>query len=336
MELLVSLGLILILVALLCVTTELLFLSSLESLAQRWNLPSSVAGATLMAMGSSAPELFIALLSLFRDGGAHSDLGIGTIVGSAVFNILVITGASGLVRHASARRNVILRDCAAYVLTVGVLIFVIFDGEVSLYESLALLGSYGIYLLVLFFWKQEDLETDQPEDEAGLFDAVAVLQGVSAYFTRHPYLGFFISILVIGALCWRLVSEAIFVSSALGIPPVLVGLTVIAGATSLPDLLSSIAASRRGRGEQALANAIGSNVFDISIGLCVPWVLAIGLFSARVRVGVEKLSESIAVLVCTVLLFMLLALRKGGIGKREGAVLLVTYVSYIVYLAVAD
>ncbi|MFP4348951.1 MAG: hypothetical protein ACLFQY_11740 [Desulfococcaceae bacterium] len=94
----------------LSVITDEFFISSLDRIALRWKLPSNVAGASLMAMGSSAPELSIAVLALFKDGGAHSDMGIGTIVGSAVFNILVITGVCAVVREARITLPIIVRD----------------------------------------------------------------------------------------------------------------------------------------------------------------------------------------------------------------------------------
>lgn len=332
MELVLSLLLILVIVVALCAVTELVFVDALEAIAERWQLPSSVAGATLMAVGSSAPELMIALLSLFRDGGAHSDLGIGTIVGSAVFNILVITGVSGLARPAFARKSVILRDAVAYLLTVALLSITIRDGAVTTLEAVALLLSYGVYLVTLFFWKQDELH--DPVENAGesLFPWEKTVKQWTMFFSSRPFAGFIFSVLLIGVLCWGLVSEAISVSETLGVPPILIGLTVIAGATSLPDLLSSVAASRRGKGEEALANAVGSNVFDISVGLCVPWLLAIWFFSSEVRVGTKDLWESIAVLASTVALFVALALRKGCIGRKEGLVLLVTYIAYIAYI----
>ena len=106
MTVLISLLVVVACVYALSVITDGFFVESLDEIAHKLSLPPSVAGASLMAMGSSAPELAIALLALFKGSGEHSDLGIGTIVGSAVFNILVITGASALVRPAAVRFRV--------------------------------------------------------------------------------------------------------------------------------------------------------------------------------------------------------------------------------------
>ena len=96
MTAIISLSLMIAAIYVLAVVTDEFFIPSLDRISHRWNLPSNVAGASLMAVGSSAPELAIAFLSLFKEGGAHSDIGAGTIVGSAVFNILVITGVSAI------------------------------------------------------------------------------------------------------------------------------------------------------------------------------------------------------------------------------------------------
>ena len=110
MTTLLSLLVIAICIFLLAVVTDEFFITSLDQISKRLNLSHDVAGASLMAMGSSAPELAIALLALFNDGGEHSDLGVGTIVGSAVFNILVITGVSAIARPAAVTWRVIVRD----------------------------------------------------------------------------------------------------------------------------------------------------------------------------------------------------------------------------------
>ena len=153
-EILASLALILVSVYVLSVITEGFFIISLDQISRRLKLSDEVAGASLMAMGSSAPELAIALIALFSGGGAHSDVGIGTIVGSAVFNILVITGVSAVVAgglhiHPFAVR----RDTLYYLLSIGYLAFIFVDGEVVLWEAILGLAAYVVYVLLLIFYK---------------------------------------------------------------------------------------------------------------------------------------------------------------------------------------
>ncbi len=130
LEIIVSLTAIGIAVYLLAFVTDGYFLESLDEIAQRLALPSDVAGATLMAVGSSAPELAIALIALIRPGG-HGDMGIGTIVGSALFNMLVITGASAMVRPIHAQWPPITRDSIFYTLSLGLLLWTFWDGTIT-------------------------------------------------------------------------------------------------------------------------------------------------------------------------------------------------------------
>ncbi|HEY54176.1 MAG TPA: hypothetical protein G4N94_12060, partial [Caldilineae bacterium] len=171
-----SLAVIAVAVYLLAIVTDEFFIVSLDQIAVRLKLPHNVAGASLMAMGSSAPELAIALLALFTASGAHSDVGIGTIVGSAVFNILVITGVSAIARPANISWRVVVRDVVMYVFGVALLLVTIFDGEVTIPEALVYLAAYAVYLYILFRWesfapgKEEDVieivETEVGEEHA--------------------------------------------------------------------------------------------------------------------------------------------------------------------------
>ena len=114
-----SLVIIAVSIYLLAIITDEFFITSLDQISNKLKLPHNVAGASLMAMGSSAPELAIALLALFNKGGEHSDVGIGTIVGSAVFNILVITGVSAIARPARVTWRVVVRDVVVYSVSIG-------------------------------------------------------------------------------------------------------------------------------------------------------------------------------------------------------------------------
>ncbi|MCI5137020.1 MAG: hypothetical protein D3922_01085, partial [Candidatus Electrothrix sp. AR1] len=142
----------LIAIYILAIMTDEYFIPSLDHISHLLDLPHNVAGASLMAMGSSAPELAIALTALFQGSGEHSDVGVGTIVGSAVFNILVITGASALARPAKITLSVVIRDCLVYVMSIALLLFTFYDGQIYPLEALSFLVLYASYLLILYKW----------------------------------------------------------------------------------------------------------------------------------------------------------------------------------------
>ncbi|MDE2952033.1 MAG: calcium/sodium antiporter [Chloroflexota bacterium] len=348
-ETLASLALILVSVYLLSVITEGFFIVSLDQISRRLNLSDEVAGASLMAMGSSAPELAIALIALFTGGGAHSDVGIGTIVGSAVFNILVITGVSAVVAgglriHPFAVR----RDTLYYLLSIGYLAFIFVDGEVLLWEAILGLAAYIAYVLLLVFYK----DPSKTDLTAGRVDDAVEAEGASGDGARHQiesaitkllrlitgapeknYLWtFIVAIALIVALSYILVEATIVFAAGIGIPPVIVALTLLAAGTSAPDLISSIDVARAGRGGMAVANAIGSNIFDIFIGLGFPWVLAILLGSmASIHVGADGLWMSIGILVATTIILYVLLQSQRMLSRREGVALLALYLVYVLY-----
>lgn len=349
MEILASLAIILLSVYLLSVITEGFFIVSLDQISQRLKLSDEVAGASLMAMGSSAPELAIALIALFAGGGAHSDVGIGTIVGSAVFNILVITGVSAVVAgglriHPFAVR----RDTLYYLLSIAYLAFIFADGEVLLWEAVLGLAAYIAYVLLLVFYKDPSRSDPPARNSSGavLPEAASgggarrqiesALSKLLRLLTGSPdknYLWtFIVAIALIIALSYVLVEATIVLAEGIGIPPVIVALTLLAAGTSAPDLISSIDVARAGRGGMAVANAIGSNIFDIFIGLGFPWVLAILLGSAAsIHVGADGLWMSIGILVATTLVLYLLLQSQRMLSRREGFVLLALYLVYVLY-----
>ena len=352
-EILASLAIILASVYILSVITEGFFIISLDQISQRLKLSDEVAGASLMAMGSSAPELAIALIALFSGGGAHSDVGIGTIVGSAVFNILVITGVSAVVAdglhiHPFAVR----RDTLYYLLSIGYLAFIFVDGEVVLWEAILGLAAYVVYVLLLIFYKgpkapvEEAKEAARPaekQDEAGHgvlhqleSTIVRLLRLITGAPEKNYVWTFVVAIALIVALSYVLVESTIVFAAGIGIPPVIVALTLLAAGTSAPDLISSIDVARDGRGGMAVANAVGSNIFDIFIGLGIPWVLAI-LFAgmASIHVGADGLWISIGILVATTVILYVLLQSQRMLSRREGYVLLALYLVYVMYTLVS-
>jgi K+-dependent Na+/Ca+ exchanger-like protein len=344
----VSLIIMALAIYLLSIITDEFFIESLDRISQRWGLSSNVAGASLMAAGSSSPELAIALFALFRQGGVHSDVGIGTIVGSAVFNILVITGASAIVRPAKITWHVAVRDCVIYVASIALLLVTIADGTVTRLEAVALLGLYVVYIFVLFQWEAfvpgeeinvvEALDSGFQESHqaSGLYHRVNTIIKVAVGFltgdARKAYIRTFsVSIVFIAGISWVLVDNAVIFAEAVGIPPVIVALTILAGGTSVPDLISSIIVARQGRGEMAVANAVGSNIFDILVGLGLPWLIVVLFRGATVHIGTQNLWLSTIILLATVILLFVFLSTDRLLSRKEGWGLLAVYVAYVLW-----
>jgi K+-dependent Na+/Ca+ exchanger-like protein len=327
---------------LLSVVTDGFFIPSLDRIATRCRMPADVAGASLMAMGSSAPELSIALFALFGDGGAHSDVGIGTIVGSAVFNILIITGFSAMVREARITLPAIVRDTVFYLVSILVLLVVFWDGRVTVPEGLLFVTIYVVYLGFLFLVPlgapvlpaaeaATAVSTPGTSGFARLNQAVGRGVGWLAGDPEQAYLrAFAVSVAFIIVLSKLLVDMALLFSDAVGLPPVVVALTLLAGGTSAPDLIASMVVARQGRGSMAVANAIGSNIFDILVGLGLPWLIAM-LFLGRpdIAVGTGDLMLSVVILMGTVLVLFGFLYTDRTLSRREGVCLVGLYLLYV-------
>ncbi len=346
---LVSLVIMAMAIYLLAILTDGFFIKSLDQISKNWGLPHNVAGASLMAMGSSAPELAIALFALFLGGGEHSDVGIGTIVGSAVFNILMITGISAIVRPAKVTWRVVVRDCVIYTASIGLLLVAFADGIITLIEALAFLGLYGVYIFILFQWEafvpgeEEEVvplvETSmvQPEqNDVPWYQAVNhVVERIFGFLTGDPrksYIrAFLVSIVIIAAISWVLVEHSVNFAQAIGIPPIIVALTVLAAGTSAPDLISSAIVAKQGRGEMAIANAVGSNIFDILVGLGLPWLIALLALGENIHVGTENLWLSTLILLATVILLFVLLSTDRLLTRLEGWGLVIVYIVFVLW-----
>lgn len=328
---------------LLSVVTDEFFVPALEEISDRLKLSSDVAGATFMAMGSSAPEFFTSLIAVFSLSG-HADVGAGTIVGSAIFNILVIIGVSAAFRRATLHWQPVVRDTLFYSLSIILLMLVFWDGVVRLSEALWFVGLYAVYILVIINWKKlvsyTDLDPLDILEEASSKNKLAQFSSKLVGYvipdcTVHPeryMLTFGASVGVIAVLSYIMVESAIFVAESLHISPAIIALTVLAAGTSIPDLLASVTVAKKGRGDMAVSNAIGSNIFDILFGLGVPWTLLLLWKGGTVAVATENLLSSVFLLFATVLaVFFLLAVRKWSIGKRAGLLLVGLYVLYLVW-----
>ena len=346
-----SLIVIVVSVYLLSIITDEYFIISLDEIAQKLHLPNNVAGASLMAMGSSAPELAIAIFSLFVAGGAHSDVGIGTIVGSAIFNILVITGVSAVANPAHISWKVITRDILMYSVGVILLLITIYDGKVTLLEASIYLAVYAIYLIILYKWDAYVKDTDVVgiveeaiQKEHSCTDiyhrvTIAISKGIGflAGNARTSYLrAFFVSIAFVAIISYALAESAVAFAEAIHVPAVVVALTVLAAGTSVPDMFASIVVAKQGRGDMAVANAVGSNIFDMLVGLGLPWLLAMAMGSGAIAIDTAGLMTSALLLFGTVILLFIFLLTKLKLSRWEGWALLAIYAGYVAYIWLAN
>ncbi len=317
---------------------DLFFISSLDKISKDLRLSSDAAGATLMAVGSSAPELFVALFAVLKPGD-HQVIGIGSIVGSAIFNLLVIVGAAAWVKKAKLTWQPVVRDLFFYSLAVGLLVWFIWDGSFTMNEAIVFLAIYILYVVAVVYWRKilpysdvaiiPEIKETHGENNKWTQPVDAVLRFIFPKEERY-YLIFIFSILIIAALSFVLVEVAVNIAHDLNIPEAIIALTVLAVGTSIPDLFSSLIVAKEGRGDMAVSNAIGSNIFDILVGLGLPFLIVMSLSGGVIHAGGDLLSSTLILSGSVLLLVILLLVMKWRISKLTGIVLLLVYVLYIV------
>ncbi|MBP9820341.1 calcium/sodium antiporter [Candidatus Woesebacteria bacterium] len=345
--LLVYLFVLLVSFYLLAVICEDFFVKSLDMISNKLKLSSDVAGATLMAVGSSAPELFTSLFAVLKPGD-HADIGAGTIVGSAIFNILVIIGASAAFKRAKLTWQPVIRDTLFYVITIVLLLVSFWDGKIVVSEAMFFVVMYCVYIFVVTQWKKwlpyKDVDPiDLIESETKKNKLATTSKELLSYLipdpTKKPHLyilTFVFSIIGLAALSYLLVEAAIGIGDILHINPAIIALTVLAAGTSIPDLLSSIIVAKQGRGDMAVSNAVGSNIFDILVGLGLPWLIILVAKGGSIAVGTDNLLSSVFLLFATVVaILFILIVRKWTIGKRAGLLLIGIYILYVVYVSLS-
>jgi cation:H+ antiporter len=293
-------------------------------LSAHYGLPPAVQGAVVVAVGSSFPELTSVLLSTAPPpvGAGQFDLGVSAVVGSAVFNLLVIPAAAGLLGdEVSASRTVVYKEAQFYMVAVSAVV-ITFAFAVIYYPQDRLIGTvtrplaampvllYGVYVFTQY---QDTAEFDAPDP------------GEVAVGRQWGRLA--LGLVLIAVAVEGLVEAAVGFGELFDTPSFLWGLTVIAAGTSLPDLLVSVRAAREGRGETSLANVLGSNVFDLLVAVPLG-VLVVGAVPVDFGVAVPLLGF---LTVATVVVFAFL--RTGlTLSRAESYALLGLYFLFVLWM----
>ncbi len=324
------------------------FVAALDQIAEKLKMSHDAAGATLMAIGSSAPELFVTLFAVFRPGN-HEAIGIGNIVGSALFNLLAIIGASAIVRKAVIAKQAVLRDLFFYALAVVLLLVILIDGKVTCIEAGLLIAVYGFYVITVVNWKKlfkyknaddnAEIHAETNKSEKSFMQRVLypIDYFIGLFFPPLKYRipVFFISIIFIAGISWVLVESAVEIARIIHIPESIIALTILAAGTSVPDLISSLIAAKQGRSGMAVSNAVGSNIFDVLIGLGLPFFLIILLSGGTVSIHAENIEESVYFLsISIVVVLLFFVINRWKVGKIFGFFLIFLYVGYLVWAIV--
>lgn len=289
-------------------------------LALRLGMTPLVVGLTVVAFGTSAPELAVSVTSALS---GQADLAVGNVVGSNIANILLILGVSALVAPLAVHQQLIRLDVPIMV-GASVLFYVLaVDGELGMWDSVLLAGSVVAYVVFLIRESRAGKNLVAPEYEADLSDEAAS-PGSMASNLGYVLLGFVG--LVVGSRA--LVTGAVAIATDLGVSELVIGLTVLAIGTSLPELATSVVAASRGQRDIAVGNVVGSNIFNLLSVLGFTGLASLG----NVPVSAEALRVDIPVMLA-VTIACLPIFRSGFVVSRlNGALFLGGYALYLGYL----
>lgn len=284
-----------------------LFVDGSSSIAGILKVPSVIIGLTIVAMGTSAPE---AAVSINAGLAGNSDISLGNIVGSNIFNLLVVIGACAVIFPAASNEDILKRDLW-WNIGVSVLLFaLIFDGRISRVEGLVLLAVFIFYIGLMIHSALKNRIEETPQDIMPLWKSLLfVAIGLAA--------------VVFGGD--MVVDNASAIAKVWGMSDTLVGLTIVAIGTSLPELVTSITASKKGDSGIALGNAVGSCLFNI--------LFILGMASTLTPINaVPELIIDTAILIAVTILILVVAKTGKKTNRVEGIICVAAYIIYTAYI----
>ncbi len=281
------------------------------ALAERMEIPQIVIGLTIVALGTSAPEFCVSLVSALK---GTADLAVGNVVGSNIFNTMLIVGVAAMVAPMTILPSTVRKDVpVALLASVALTVMVLMDGDLSRVDAALLFVGFLAFMWVTLRGAKGSHAIEQEQ---------AAPRGYSVLKS--------VGLLVLGLAC-LVVGSNIFVDGAtsvaqtLGVSEAVIGLTIVAGGTSLPELATSVVAARKGNSGIAIGNVLGSNVLNILLILG-----AAGLICPMQVQGITLVD--FAMMTISVLLLWLFSYTKLTVARWEGAVLTAIFLGYMGWL----
>lgn len=285
------------------------------AVAEKMKMPQIVIGLTIVAMGTSMPEFCVSLVSALK---GTTDLAVGNIVGSNIFNTLLIVGVSAWVAPMTILKSTVRKDIPFALFASVILLVMCLDGNISRLDA-------GILFVLFLVFMYVTLKGAKTKDD----DTTAKTDSIED--NKKPMATWLSIIWIIVGLACLIGGSNLFVEGAtkvaehIGVSEAVIGLTIVAGGTSLPELATSVVSARKGNSGIAIGNVLGSNVFNILAILGVT-----GVITPMHLQGITMLDLSM--MVVSTLLVWLFSFTKYKIARWEGIVLTIVFIGYMVVL----
>lgn len=283
------------------------FVSGASSVAKALKVPSVIIGLTIVAMGTSAPETAVSITASL---GGNNGISLGNIIGSNIFNLLMVIGISAVIIPFNSDKEILKRDMLWNVAITVLLLVLIFDGSLSRLDGVILLAGIAAYLTVVVRSALKNRGEDNSDEKVSVPKAVVFILGGLA------------AIVFGGDL---VVDNASLIAKSLGMSDTLVGLTIVAIGTSLPELVTSIVAAKKGDSGLALGNAVGSCIFNIL------FILGIASTIAPMTADYEIIAD-VCILIFVSIVTYIFARSKERVSRLEGLLCVLIYGTYSAYI----
>lgn len=283
------------------------FVDGASSVAAKFKVPSLIIGLTVVSFGTSAPE---AAISISASLSGSNSISLGNVIGSNIFNLLMVVGLTAIVIPLTTDEEIIKRDMPINIFATGVLAIVMIDGMIEWYESLVLLAALGSYLFTVIRGALKDPTAGEGKKQYSWFLSILMVVGGLA------------AIVFGGDL---VVDNAKIIAANFGMSETLIGLTVVAFGTSLPELVTSLIAARKGEAGIAIGNAVGSCLFNILFILGITGVIK------PITAESDLIVDTCFLALIAVAVYIFAAKDK-KIGRLEGAVCVMLYLSYTAFI----
>lgn len=283
------------------------FVDGAAGIATKFGIPQLVVGLTIVAMGTSAPEAAVSITGALNNA---ADIAIGNVVGSNILNILIILGTTGFITTVAVQKSTLLIEIP-FMLAITVLLIVLgmSGNELTFWEGIIFWICFIAYLVYLYILAKKGTEEETTEDRPVWKLILFILAGGA--------------VVVLGANIS--VDAATTIAQTIGISERFIGLTIVALGTSLPELVASVTAARKGNADIAIGNIVGSNIFNIL------FVLGTSALITPIPYQATFLVDGIIAVAAGVLLWIA-TIRKKALTRIWGIIMLLAYAVYFIYL----
>jgi cation:H+ antiporter len=284
-----------------------------RQLAIKLGIPTIIVGLTIVAFGTSAPELFVSVAAAWR---GSADVAIGNIVGSNIFNILVIIGITAIFAPVVVARSIVTKDYPVMIIALGLLVLFSYDYHISRLEG----GLLFVGLLSYLLWSYLEVKRQGAGVAALLVEAEEKPSGP----LTKSFIFIVLGLIALAAGAELIVGNAISIARTIGVSELVIGVTIVAIGTSLPELATTVIAARQGEPDLVIGNAVGSNIFNV---FCV-----LGLAAIITPLYVSPVAHDLDLpfMFWACLIVWPFMIWHKTIGRFAGAAMLALYVGYVI------